>query len=85
MKKLVIMFVVFAVGSVYAADGAGLWKAKMCGACHGAGKKAPAPADSKKTKDEVAAFLKAPSPESKMKAVTAEEAVALADYWMTQK
>lgn len=89
MKKF---FMLSAVGMLLslsafaqAPDGAALFKAKMCGACHGAGKKAGDLKDSKMDKAALVKFMKDPksvNPAATMKAVAGSDAElgALADY-----
>lgn len=87
MKKIVFFAAagMLAASTALAADGAALYKSKMCGACHGPGKKG---GDLKETKLDKAALVKymkdpkAANPKSTMPVVKGsdEELNALADY-----
>lgn len=90
MKKTVaIVAAVLSVASVAMAagpDGAALFQSKMCGACHGAGKKGGDPATWKLTKADILKVLK----EGKAGGMPAfkgsdEEAGALADHVLMLK
>lgn len=92
MKKIAVVLVVGIIGMaqmVWAADGAALYKSKMCGAaCHGAGKKGGDLKDSKMDKVTLVKFMKDPksvNPKATMGAVkgTDEELGAIADYMLT--
>ncbi len=80
--------VLFAASSALAADGAALFKSKMCGACHGPGKKG---GDFKTCKLDKAAILKvlkdpkSVNPKATMMAIKGsdEELNAIADYVLT--
>ncbi|OGQ06077.1 MAG: hypothetical protein A3F82_06265 [Deltaproteobacteria bacterium RIFCSPLOWO2_12_FULL_44_12] len=86
MKIILCLLAVAVAGSAFAgADGAALFKAKMCGACHAAGKKGGDLKDSKMDKASLVKFMKDPksvNPKVTMPAVKAtdEELNALADY-----
>ena len=81
---------VAAAVSAQAPDGAALYKAKMCGACHGPGKKDGDLKDSKMDKATLVKFLKDPKsvlPAATMKATkgTDAELTAVVDYVLTLK
>lgn len=92
MKKisLALLSMGLLIGSAaMAVDGAALYKSKMCGACHGAGKKAGDLKDSKVAKEALVKFLKDPkSVNPKAIGMPAfkgsdEELNAIADYILT--
>lgn len=88
MKKISITL--FSLGcllgtAALGADGAAIFKAKMCGACHGAGKKAGDLKASKMDKPTMVKFMKDPkgsNPKAAMPAFKGsdEELNALVDY-----
>ncbi|MDP2600477.1 MAG: cytochrome c [Deltaproteobacteria bacterium] len=87
MKKIILLTAVslFAASAALAADGAALYKSKMCGACHGAGKKGGDLAVCKMDKAAMVKYMKDPksvNPKATMPAVKGsdEELGALADY-----
>lgn len=88
MKKISWVIVVaswLSATAAFAADGAALFKSKMCGACHGAGKKAGDLAASKMDKAAMTKFLKDPKAANPKVAMppfkgTDEELTALVDY-----
>lgn len=92
MKKLFPIFLlVIALAlpglTMAAADGTALFKSKMCGACHGAGKMGGDLAASKMDKAAMSKFLKDPKavkPKAAMPAFkgTDEELGAVVDYVM---
>lgn len=92
MKILIALLAasVMAGGVAIAEDGAALYKSKMCGACHGAGKKGGDLKGSSMDKAAMVKFMKDPksvNPKATMPAVKASDAElgAIADYVKTLK
>lgn len=90
IKLVVACAITLIAGTAIAEDGAALYKSKMCGACHGAGKKGGDLKDSKMDKAAMAKYMKDPkaaNPKATMKAVAGTDAElnALADYVKTLK
>jgi mono/diheme cytochrome c family protein len=92
MRKIITALVIGAAlaGTAMAEDGAALYKSKMCGACHGAGKKGGELKSSTMDKATMVKFMKDPksvNPKATMPAVKGSdtELNALADYAKTLK
>ena len=92
MKKIILLTAVslFAASSAMAADGAALFKSKMCGACHGAGKKGGDLAGCKLDKGAIVKYMKDPkaaNPKATMMPIKGsdEELNAIADYVVSLK